>query len=70
MFTDTMQAKTKSRCSKSYAQVYATGFHWVQVHPMKQKCDAYYMLSLVFQRDGVTPKIIMDGSKEQTLGQF
>jgi hypothetical protein len=37
---------------------------------MKLKSDAHDFLSLLFQRDGVPPKMIMDGSKEQTLGRF
>jgi hypothetical protein len=37
---------------------------------MKLKSDAQDLLSLLFQRDGVPPKMIMDGSKEQTLGRF
>ncbi len=37
---------------------------------MKLKCDAHNLLLLLFQRDGVPPKMIMDGSKEQTLGRF
>jgi len=37
---------------------------------MKLKSDAHDLLSLLFQRDGVPPKMIMDGSKEQTLGRF
>jgi hypothetical protein len=34
------------------------------------KSDAHNSLLLLFQRNGVPPKMIMDGSKEQTLGQF
>ena len=37
---------------------------------MKKKSDAHEGLSLLAQRDGVPPSIIMDGSKEQTLGTF
>jgi hypothetical protein len=39
---------------------------------MKLKSDAHNSLSLLFQcdGDGVPPKMIMDGSKEQTLGRF
>ena len=37
---------------------------------MAKKGDAHEALSLLFQRDGVPPKIIVDGSKEQTLGNF
>ena len=37
---------------------------------MAKKGDAHEALSLLFQRDGVPPKMIVDGSKEQTLGDF
>jgi hypothetical protein len=37
---------------------------------MKLKSDAHDLLSLLFQRDGVPPKMIIDGSNEQTLGRF
>jgi hypothetical protein len=37
---------------------------------MNLKSDAHDLLSLLFQHDGVPPKMIMDGSKEQTLGRF
>jgi hypothetical protein len=50
--------------------MYATSFGWLQVQPMKKKSDAQKTLSLVFQRDGVPPKMIMGGSKEQTMGRF
>ena len=37
---------------------------------MKNKGDVHETLSLLFKRDGVPPKILMDGSKDQTLGSF
>jgi hypothetical protein len=37
---------------------------------MKLKSDAHDLLLLLFQRDGVPPKMIMDGSNKQTLGRF
>ena len=37
---------------------------------MRQKSEAHKGLSLMAQRDGVPPLIVMDGSKEQTLGLF
>jgi len=37
---------------------------------MKLKSDAHDLLSLLFQCDDVPPKMIMDGSKEQTLDRF
>ena len=71
MYTDTLQARVTSWFRQNrYAQVFATRFGWVQIYPMKQKSDAHEGLSLLAQRDGVPPKIIMDGSKEQTMGEF
>ena len=37
---------------------------------MAKKGGAYEALSLLFQRDGVPPKMIVDSSKEQNLGDF
>ena len=37
---------------------------------MKRKGDAHDTLHLFFKIDGVPPKMIMDRSKEQTLGSF
>ena len=42
----------------------------VRVFPMKNKSDAHEMLSVLFKRDGVPPKVIMDGPKEQTRANF
>jgi hypothetical protein len=71
MFTDTLQAKSESWMRKNnYAQVFRTKFGWTRVYPMRKKSDAHEGLSAMFQRDGVPPVIIMDGSKEQTLGDF
>ena len=38
--------------------------------PWPKRGDAHEALSLLFQRYGVPPKMIVDGSKEQTLGNF
>jgi hypothetical protein len=37
---------------------------------MKLKSKAADAVDLLFHRDGVPTKMIMDGSKEQTLGQL
>ena len=37
---------------------------------MKLKSEAHEALSLLFRRDGVPPRIIVDGSMEQTRGKF
>ena len=37
---------------------------------MRTKAEAHEGLTMMFQRDGVPLSIIMDGSKEQTMGDF
>ena len=37
---------------------------------MKKKSEAHETLSLVFKRDGVPLRMIVDNSKEQSLGKF
>ncbi len=50
--------------------MFASDFGWVQVYPMKSKGEAHKALSLMFHREGIPPSMVMDGSKEQTLGKF
>ena len=71
MFTDMLEASVRSWfCQNRYAQVFATAFGWCRFYPMKKKRDAHHGLSLMAARDGVPLHLIMDGSKEQTLGEF
>ena len=37
---------------------------------MTRKGEAHEALSLLFHRDGVPPAMVLDGSKEQVLGDF
>jgi hypothetical protein len=43
----------------------ARSFGWACAHPLKQKGETHEVLLLMFKRDGVPPKMILDGSKEQ-----
>jgi hypothetical protein len=70
VFTDTMFAGTTSKQGNKCAQAYATSFGWSQAHPLTTNGDAHESLSLLFHRDGIPPTMILDGSKEQTLGNF
>ena len=70
LFTDTIQAKTCSCQGDLYAQVYCTSFRWSRAFPMKKKSEAADTVDLLFHCDGVSTKMIMDCSKEQTLGRF
>ncbi len=69
-FTDTMFAGMPSRSGNKCAQVYATLFGWARAHPMTRKGEAHETLSVLFHRDGVPPTMLLDGSKEQTKGDF
>ncbi len=66
MFAGTTESKNGNKC----CQVFATNVGWACAHPLKQKGEAHEVLSLMFKRGGVLPKIILDGSKEQVHGVF
>ena len=70
IYADTLVSKHKSKRGNLYAQVFATKFGWCRVFPMQRKSDAHHALSLLFARDGVPPRLIVDGSKEQMQGAF
>ena len=68
---DTQESPVPSWFRQSrYAQVFASRFGWSRVFPMKRKADTHDGLSLLAQCDRVPLRIIMDGSKEQTMGLF
>ena len=70
VFTDTMFAGTKSKRGNTAAQVFATSFGWSRAYPMKSKGYAHEALSDFLKTEGIPPNMIMDGSKEQLLGNF
>ena len=70
VFSDTLIAGTTSKRGNKYAQIYATSFGWARAFPMTKKSETHETLSLMFHRDGVPPTMILDDSKEQTLGHF
>ncbi len=69
-FTDTMFASTMSWRGNKCAQIFSSDFGWSHAYPMKSKGEAHEALSLLFQCEGVPPLMVMDGSMEQTLGNF
>ena len=70
VYTDTLKSGNNYCRDNVYAQAYTTSFHWCRAMPMKKKSKAQKTLSLLFQRYGVPLSMIMDGSKDQTLGKF
>ena len=65
-----MFAKTAAVGGNKCAQVYTTSFGWCRAFPMERKGEAHESLSLLFQRDGVPPSMIVDNALEQILGDF
>ena len=70
MFTDTGEANTISKRGNRYTQYFSMPFGWVRAFSMPKKSCAHDALSLLFKKDGVPSTMVMDGSKEQTLGSF
>ena len=68
MFTDTAQSDITSKQGYKYIQVFSMPNGWKRAFPMTKKSCAPEGLSILFKRDGVPSSIVMDGSKEQTLG--
>jgi transposase len=70
MFTDTLKADVVSWHRRDrYPQVF---LFWVRLGrriPRSKKTEAHEGLSLLAQRDGVPPTCVMDGSKEETMGE-
>ena len=70
MFTDTLESGTLSKRGNKYGQVYVIPPNWMKAYGMRTKGDAHYTLSSLFHSVGVPDTMVMDGSKEQTLGEF
>ena len=68
--TDMLFSGTPSHSGNKCAQAYSTSFGWARAHPMTRKGGAHETLSLLFHCDGVPPTMVLDGSKEQTKGDF
>ena len=68
MFTDALLAGTVSQRGYKFAQVFATSYGWSRTIPMTKKSDSPFALYRLFRHEGVPPEMIMDGSKEQNLG--
>ena len=70
VFSDTLQSGCLSAARMKYGQAYCTSFGWSRCHPIKKKSEAHETLSLMFKHDCVPPRMIVDNSKEQSLGEL
>ena len=59
-----------SRRGNRCTQIFTTNFGWSCSFPLKLKSEAHEALSLLFQRDRVSPTVICDNAKEMVLGEF
>ena len=60
VFTGTMFSGVKSKTRNTYTKVFYTNYGRTRVHPMRTKGNANEALDLVFQRDGVPPRTVVD----------
>ena len=70
VFSDTLISGVMSKAGNKYAEVFGTSFHWSRCFLMKNKYEEPEALSLLFSRDGLPNNMIVDGSMEQTQGDF
>ena len=71
MFTDTVFSKHKSWYLKNKcAQMFCTSFGWSRAYPMQSKSQAHHAFSSLAQTVGVPPVLVMDGAKEEVMGEF
>ena len=70
LFTDTREAGIVSLKGNRYAQVYAHMNTWCKAYPMAKKSDAHETLSLLFAQERVPSTQVMDGAREQVMGEF
>ena len=70
LFTDTLEAGIVSLKGNRYAQVYAHMNTWCKAYPMAKKSDAHETLSLLFAQERVPSTQVMDGAREQVMGEF
>jgi hypothetical protein len=70
MYTDTLTAQSRSHRLNLYAQVFAIPPAWIRAYAIKQKSDAREALNDLLRDVGAPEALVMDGSEEQTVGDF
>jgi hypothetical protein len=68
MFTDTMYSTIPSRQKSKTSQIFCTFFCFVRAFPMKKEKEAHEALCFLFDRDGFTNVMVMDGANAQVEG--
>jgi Reverse transcriptase (RNA-dependent DNA polymerase) len=70
VYHDTLFASITLFCGNTCSHIYATDFGWSRNFPIKSKGEAWRTLDDMFHQYGVPTKLISDGARELTLGEF
>ena len=70
VFSDTIQDGTKYARYNIYGQAIFMSFGWSWCHLTKKKSEARKTLYMVFKRNSIPSRMIVDNSKEQSLREF
>ena len=70
MFSDKVFASTLSKRGNECAQVHATDFGWVRVHPVASKHWAHETLFLLLARESLRTYCICNNTKEMIQDKF
>ena len=64
VFSDTLKVGNKYKRGNVYGQAYCTSYGWRYCNHMQKKSEAHDTLFIIFKRDGVPPKMVVENSKE------
>ena len=67
---DMLGAETTSHCQNRYIQFYSHRNTWYKAYTIRRKSNACETLLLFFVHGAVPNTMIMDGAKEQIMGEF
>ena len=70
VYDDTLKSGIVSTQENKYWQAYCFRYGWICFHPTAWKTEAYDTLSLMFNLDGVPPNMIVEKSKDKSVGAF
>ena len=70
MVTDTYFSSIKSTRGNTCAQIWKNDIERIRIDPMSTKINANHSANMLFNNDGVSSKIVVDGAREQVMGKF
>ena len=70
MFTDISKSAVISKRGNKYIQFFSIPYGWLRTFPIPNKSCAHEDLYTLFKRDVIPSTMVIDGSKEYTLGEF